>query len=45
MDREFTLAKQILLPPGHENVTFDKITTTNGLIKAYKIEIIETKSK
>jgi hypothetical protein len=42
MDRELTSANHIL-PPGHANVTFDKITETNGLINAYKIEITETK--
>lgn len=42
MDRKLTSANHIL-PPGRANVTFDKITGTNGLINAYKIEAVETK--
>lgn len=42
MDRKLNSANHIL-PPGHANVTFDKITGTNGLINAYKIKITETK--
>ena len=43
MDRAISSSTQILPSLGQPNVTLDKITGTNGLINAYKIEITETK--
>ena len=43
MDRNLTSSNQIRPATEHADVTFDKIRGTNGLIKAYKIAITETK--
>ena len=44
MDRELTSANHIPVP-AHANFTLSKITETNDLINAYKIEITGTKSE
>ena len=43
MDRAISSSNHILPSLGQPNVTLRKITGTNGLINAYKIEITETK--